>query len=155
MRHTAVVLISALSSLLCGCQPGTEGYSAYSTLPTEGWRYGDTVRLIIRVPDSIASGTLSVAVRHNNDYPYSEAMLEVTYPGGGDRVHRDTVAFPLSNSYGRWTGHGFGASYQMEVPLRHSVRLPDSATVMVRHVMRADTLRGIEQVGVFFNPAER
>lgn len=137
------------------CAPNPGDASGYANLPQDGWRYGDTLKYCPRMDDSIASGTLTVAVRHDSRYPYSDLYLEVSYPASAtersvERMRRDTVKLALADPYGRWTGQGFGASYQNSVNVRHRVTLRDSSTVYLRHIMRTDTLRGIVQAGILF-----
>lgn len=144
-------------SVLCmqACTPRTGDTSGYENLPEDGWRYGDTLKYCPRMDDSIASGTLMVAVRHDNSYPYSDLYLEVSYPASptdtsDQRLRRDTIRMALADPYGRWTGQGFGASYQNSTNVGHRITLRDSSTVYLRHVMRTDTLRGIVQAGIIF-----
>ena len=56
----------------------------------------------------------------------------------------------LADVYGRWHGQGFGASYQFSRPFNTGVTLVRGDSVTVRHIMRVDTLRGIEQIGIKF-----
>ncbi|MCM1397828.1 MAG: gliding motility lipoprotein GldH, partial [Candidatus Amulumruptor caecigallinarius] len=156
LRALAAAIAAAALTGACGLE-GTN-FSQYHSLGPEGWRYGDTLAYCVRIadnsgygeaPDTIDTGTLSVALRHDGSYPYAAIDIEVTYPRQG-RLRRDTVRIPLADSYGRWTGCGFGDSYQAEATVTPRLTLTDSSMVTVRHVVRADTLRGISRVGVFF-----
>lgn len=156
----------AAAAMLWGCGLDGTNFSRYHALPAEGWRYGDTLAYCVRIadtsgygeaPDSVDTGELRVALRHDGSYPYSAVALEVTYPERG-RLRRDTIRMQLADSFGRWTGQGFGDSYQTEAVVTPSLTLADSSMVTVRHVVRADTLPGISQVGLFFErtaPARR
>lgn len=141
--------------LLTACAPDPDDASVYENLPESGWCYGDTLELRPRMADSLATGTLMVAVRHDGSYPYSDLYMEVSYRANpadvaDKRIHRDTVRMTVADPYGRWTGRGFGASYQNEATLSHRVTLRDSGEVALRHIMRTDTLRGIVQAGIIF-----
>lgn len=57
----------------------------------------------------------------------------------------------LADIYGRWFGHGLGTSYQITDTLPGRVELCRGTRVVLRHLMRVDTLSGIEQVGVSFD----
>lgn len=165
-RHLAPCLSLVAAMLLTAC--GLEGtnFSQYHNVDANGWRYGDTLAYCVRVadtsgygeaPDTIDTGELRVALRHDGTYPYSAVAIEVTYPERG-RLRRDTVKMQLADGFGRWTGKGFGDSYQTEAVVSPRLTVKDSTMVTIRHVVRVDTLRGISQVGVFFErtaPARR
>lgn len=138
-------------TLLClgACSSGHNDYSNFTDLPADGWAYGDAVTFMPDSADSVARGTLSIELRHNNSYPYSNLWLEICYKSDG-LLHRDTVNLTLADVYGRWHGQGFGASYQFSRPFNTSVTLVRGDSVTVCHIMRVDTLRGIEQIGIKF-----
>lgn len=117
---------------------------------SRGWAYRDTVRFDTQRPDSLAPGSLSVAVRHNNEYQFANLWLEVCYNNRG-RLHRDTVNLKLADLYGRWLGKGFGSSRQAESVIARSVLPSPGSEVTVRQIMRVDTLRGVDAVGVIFH----
>lgn len=126
-------------------------YSRFEQVPPEGWAYGDTLRFPVERADSTAPATLRLAVRNSNAYPYSNLWLEVTYNHEGRR-HIDTVEIRLADVYGRWTGQGFGPEYQSEVKMVKSVVPDNGSWIGVRHVMRVDTITGLEQIGVTLTP---
>lgn len=145
----------AIAAALCGCgRNGAEmddfrlpaGFSAFTDVSKTGWRYDDTLRF---VTDSV-EGELRVAVRHSVAYPYSNLWLEVTRPGT-DSLHpvRDTVHLELADPFGLWKGTGVGPTRQMEAVVARHVALDSGQTVMLRHIMRLDTLPAIEQAGIF------
>ena len=138
--------ILAAFAIICGCvSRGSE--SGFSSIPPEGWAYGDTLSFTVSRADSLTPATLSVAVRNNNDYPYSNLWLEVSYNDG--RSNRcDTVNIRLADVYGRWTGKGFGPEYQSEAIVAKNLTPPNGSLINVRHIMRTDTLTGIEHAGI-------
>jgi len=123
------------------------GYSSFTDIDESGWRYSDTLRFDV---DADAEGELRVAVRHSVDYPYSNLWLEVTLPGT-DSLHpeRDTLHLELADPFGLWRGKGVGPTRQAEAVVRPHVSLDSGQTVMLRHIMRLDTLPAIEQAGIF------
>lgn len=145
-KLTAILLILLT---LGACSGGKTDNSVFRDLPAEGWAYGDTVYFVPDTVDSVSRGTISIELRHNNYYEFSNLWLEICYPDG-DRVHRDTVNLTLADVYGRWHGSGFGASYQFSAPFASQITLHRGDTVRVRHIMRVDTLRGLEKLGLNF-----
>ncbi len=122
-------------------------FSRFADIPDDGWAYGDTVRIMITDPE-LKPGRLSVAVRHNDSFLYRNLWLEVSYTDRNGTCHADSVNIELADIYGRWRGHGLGSSYQLAVPFPDMGNPPDSTIVNIRHIMRVDTIRGIEQIGI-------
>lgn len=141
-------VVAMVMSAVAGCtSPGD--FSHYTEVPPEGWAYGNALDFDTGREDSLSRGDLEVSLRHNIDYPYSNLWLEICYNNNG-RQTVDTVNIPLADVHGRWYGRGFGASRQAEAVVATDVSPLSGAPVKVRHIMRVDTLRGVEAVGVYF-----
>lgn len=147
------LLLPVLGAFLAACSGVGEGYSGYRQLPRQGWVYGDTVTFIPEHRNSLCRGRFVVAVRHDTSYPFSELWLELSSPGIDRIMRRDTLCFRLTDRHGNWTGHGIAASFQLTDTSR-IFRHPTGVPVHVRHIMRADTIRGFNQLGLFFVPLE-
>ena len=154
MRHLIhiIIAIAALGAAFASCGNSGRSYSNWSHLDPHGWAYGDTLSLIpvdstLPDNDSTLRAPLRLGVTHSATYPYSNLWLEVTYRS--DRyVYRDTVNLELADIYGRWLGKGFGTALQHEITLTPHADIDVRQPVSVRHIMRVDTLRGIEMIGV-------
>lgn len=146
------LLAILLAIVLASCSTGS-GYSGFSPVDPAGWAYGDTLYFTPEMPDSITAGSISVAVCHNDAYPYSRLYLEVLYPSGATMC-RDTIEMTLCDPYGRWRGKHIGSTYQMVGNLDEKIRVHRGTPFAVVHIMRDDTLRGIEQVGLNFLPLD-
>lgn len=143
----AVACVATVAS--CG---GDREYSRWVNLSADGWAYGDSLTLVpadtsLADNDSIVHRRLMLGLSHTNDYAYSNLWLEVTYSGDGCS-YRDTVNIMLADVYGTWLGSGFGANYQHEVVLNPEADVDLTRPVVVRHIMRVDTLKGIDKIGV-------
>ena len=144
--------IAALWVAVASCTGGQRDYSRWTDLPARGWAYGDTVSLLpvdtaLHDNDSLVRRPLRFGLTHSNDYPYSNLWLEVTYRGE-ESSYRDTLNVSLADVYGRWLGSGFGANYQHEIVLNPRADIDLTRPVTVRHIMRVDTLRGLDRIGV-------
>lgn len=150
LLYISLILTLALGS----CAGGGRDYSSWAQIPAEGWLYADTVSLLpvdtsLTDNDSIVSAAaVKVALRHSSAYPFSNLWLELTYHCDGHRMMRDTINMRLADVYGRWLGSGFGASYQQELTVSPSAVVDVTRPILLRHIMRVDTLHGIEQVGI-------
>ncbi len=145
-----LVLLSLL--VLMPCCSETSRFSNFESLPPEGWAYGDTVTVTFPKTDSISHGTLCVALRHNNDYRYSNLWIEVTVPLAVGGQICDTVNIVMADPYGKWRGSGFGATYQLVDTLYNDIAVDLRRPFGVRHIMRVDTLTNIDLIGLTFNP---
>lgn len=149
MNKLIITIILPLSIIVAACTGSRNDFSGYCNLPVDGWAYGDTLTFVPCHPDTVADGSLVLSLRHDNSYLFSNLWLEISYDDvAGHRV--DTVNVQLCDVYGHWFGHGIGARYQLSDTVTGRFRHLTSTPVRVRHIMRVDTLRGIEQLGVAF-----
>lgn len=149
LSATLVLLLA-----LAACSERHDNYARFEDIPPQGWPYGLTIDFNTPGVDSVQAHTIEVSVRHTSSYPFSNLWLEVKVKEG-NKFNIDTLEMLLSDSYGRWIGKGFGPTYQMTAPLPDRYFITDSTQVFIRHIMRADTVRGIEQVGITLSPAKQ
>lgn len=135
---------------LGACSPGHNTYSEFRNLPQDGWAYNDTIMFIPSITDSVAQGDLSIALRHNNNYHYSNLWVEINYPLNDSTIKSDTINITLADIYGKWHGKGIGPSFQIEKMVSENLNINKGDYFSVRHIMRVDTLLDIEQIGLFF-----
>ncbi len=130
------------------CDGRIDRYSDFMQLPEKGWAYGDTLAFLAQGNALTDAGTLSVAIRHNDKFLYRNLWLELSYRDSIGNECVDSVNIELADAFGRWNGSGIGAEYQCSVQVPRSIVVADSTMVYVRHIMRLDTVKGIEQIGV-------
>ena len=147
MRKIHFILIILLC--LGACAPGHNDYSQFINIPVEGWKYGDTLKFYPQTNDSIASGELTIALRHTNAYPYSNIWLEIRH-FNGDSIKLDTVNIEMADIYGQWHGNGIGSSFQYALPVSRYIKLYRGKHIEINHIMRVDMVQEIEQVGLIF-----
>lgn len=155
MRYMMIsAAMVAAAAITTGCSDHPSAFSHYTQIPESGWRYDDTLRFTPDIPPSV-SGELRLGLRHNGDYPYRNLWVEVTTPVAGDStaVRRDTLSVELADRYGHWKGTGLGALRQLDTVITPAITVDSGRTIMVRHIMRCDTLPDIEQVGIFIEPS--
>lgn len=137
-------------TLPAACSPESVDVSAFRPVGSEGWAYPEAMNFTLEHSDSIARGQLYLTVRHTADYLFSNLWAEVKRVNADSVVTADTVNIMLADSYGNWLGTGSGVWKQTEVPVGDIYRHRSGGIVTVRHIMRVDTLRGIDLVGVKF-----
>lgn len=149
----AGMLVAATLLASCGGAPGvSEGGSFHDVAPS-GWAYGDSFEFTPSpLPDScMADARIAVAVRHTNAYAYSNLWLELTTPSEtGDTLRTDTIDVAMADVYGRWLGRGGGVSYIVTDTLPGRYIYNPLKAAKLRHVMRVDTVRDLEQIGIIY-----
>ena len=143
--------------MLTSCERNTI-YSAAQTIPLEGWNADSAASFSFRVSDLTPAYDIIIFVRHKDDYPYQNLWLIVdlcksaasadTLPA--ETICRcDTIEFYLADQRGRWLGSGTGKLKQMPVLYEQSHHFTDTCcTMTIRHAMRDETLRGVNDVGL-------
>lgn len=118
------------------------------------------VEVFYNPSDSIIKGSMVVSLRHTSDYPYANLWLEVKYVepitvkvndsvfATVDSMMCDTVNIMLADSYGIWHGTGLGSTCQLSDTILRGVTVRRTEPVQLRHIMRVDTLRGLQQIGL-------
>lgn len=150
--RASLMVLAGLAMLSCAlsCGRGSgHSLSSFRDIPEEGWAYGDTITL--ECPsDSIApvSG-VAVALRHSAGYKYANIWLELSHKVG-DSVVADTVNMQLADKYGRRLGRGTGVSFVKVDTLAGMEDVASARNISLRHIMRVDTVRDVEQIGLIW-----
>lgn len=147
--RTLLPLILAL--LAIGCTHKSENNAMFTDSVKDGWAYGDTLKFVaptdtVEQPQCSAA---AVAVRHGAAYRYANLWIELT-GHGKDTIWVDTLNIKLIDKYGRKLGRGSGVSFIKTDTVHRQYIVSDSTPLLVRHVMRVDTLADIEQIGIVF-----
>lgn len=148
--HKLFALI-ILTLCLGACLSRHNDYSDFSNLPNSKWKYNDTIIFTPVITDSVSEGHLSLAIRHDNQYIYSNIWVEVSYLSPDSVLQCDTMNIQLADIYGKWQGKGIGASFQIENTISDNHSLCNNRPIKIRHIMQADTLHGVSQVGILFH----
>lgn len=151
LSPTAFLAAVAMALALLSCNPEQREASAYINLPASGWAYADTLAFPLNVADSIATGYIIVAIDHTPEYRYADLWMELTSTQPGNTLRRDTLQLQMCDSAGTWLGTGVASNYQLTThPLR--LTFAGALPLTLRHILRTDTLRHVNRVGLFFKP---
>lgn len=145
--NISAVILFLIFGLVSSCTGRTDEFSAFRNIPESGWAYSHALTFAPEHADSVSSGPLYLTMRHGDAYPYSNIYLEVS--AGGEK---DTVRIQLADVYGNWLGKGLGASREVTVMVRDRFVHHTGDTVTVRHILRTDTLQGVDMIGIQLNP---
>lgn len=149
-----IMLTAVVALAMTACRPKVNDFSEYRNLPTEGWRYNEPLVFYLEPADSAAVGSLTVGLRHSNQFLYSNLWLEVTMTDSLQALV-DTVNIQVADRLGHWLGRGIGTDFQLSDTLWRDIVIHRPVEVAVRHIMRDDHLQGIEQLGVTFVERDR
>lgn len=146
----AIIAATAIALLGGSCTRRDEIRSLYRTLPRNGWAYNDTIAFPLQITDTLARGTVVVAVDHDELYKYSDLWIEMSYNNGRTTQH-DTLHIPMTDPAGNWTGNGVAATFQVE-SAPQEIEFDTRQPIVLRHILQTDTLRNINRIGIFFTP---
>lgn len=94
---------------------------------------------------------LTLIIRNNNEYPYSNLFLLAELSKDGKPVGKaDTLSYRLANPDGTWLGSGFGQTKETWGYYKENYQFPSAGryTLSIKQGMRTDTLKGIEDIGI-------
>ncbi len=148
------LFIAAAMLVLSSCQSKpVMTHSRFVHLPSNGWLRSAPLTFRPEYDDSTLTYAITLAIRHESTYRYSNLSLVVDLIAEDQAVKRHTVNFSLADEYGNWKGGGFGTLYQDTVTIAPVVAPEDVQAVVVWQAMEGcDTLRGLADVGVFVRP---
>ncbi|MGN1245195.1 MAG: gliding motility lipoprotein GldH [Muribaculaceae bacterium] len=142
-----IILLVCLGS----CQPKHTDFSEFRHIPSCGWLKDAPLHFSPVYADSAHLYTLSLAVRHDSEYAFSNAGFTVDLIGNDTLIERRYVNLSLADTAGNWLGSGFGALYQKLTPLRSNFRAGEVTKVVVWQCLDTDTLSHITDVGIILN----
>jgi gliding motility-associated lipoprotein GldH len=142
--------LAALAAwLIAGCG---EAPLFEKNISVEGasWSASDVKSFEFEVEDTVSLYDLSVNLRHNAAYPYSNLYLfiELKFPNGKRAM--DTLECVLADASGKWYGRsGLGSIYERRFGYYSNRQFPLAGTYRVDIVqaMRDEPLRGITDIG--------
>lgn len=129
--------------MLVACSGGDAG--SWHAFDEAGWRYGDTLTF---EDDWTEIDSVNVNIYHTDAYSYSNLWIELSYKAEPDTMVADTFNIMLADPDGRWLGRGNGLTYNMSAAVHPSHRVAKDAPLLMRHIMRVDSLRDIEKIGL-------
>jgi len=148
------MFIATVMLVLSSCQNRpVMPHAQYIHLPSSGWQQSTPLTFTPEYDDSTLTYSLTLAIRHENSYRFSNLSLVVDMIAVDSTVNRRLVNMSLADDYGNWKGGGFGSHYQDTVDVASVFDPDDVKSVVVWQSMEGcDTLRGLTDVGIFVYP---
>lgn len=147
------ILLPAVILLAAACH-APEGYHAFQTLPTKGWKRGDTLFFSIPRQTQTRHYHSTVEIRHRGDYPYCSLWLLIGHNTDDSLTFRtDTIECMLVDKHGHFNGAGINDLYQKSFPLPDiTLHEGSTPTFKITPFMKDRLLKGISDVGIRLIP---
>lgn len=141
-------LLFCISIFLTSCTHQDE--TVYMQSLDGAWNKKKELKFEINVEDTSPKNIVFV-VRNNNDYPYSNLFVTSYIKNNmGENFKIDTLNYILAKPNGEWIGSGFGETKETLFLYKNNYIFPKKGkyTISMSQAMRANVLKGIEDVGV-------
>ena len=148
------LFIAAVVLFLTGCQhKPLMAHSTFKHIPSTGWLKTSPLSFNPQYDDSTVVYDITLAVRHDNSYPYRNLSMAVDVIAGDSTVTRKNLVVMLADEYGNWQGGGFGAMYQATANVALGVMPAQASKVVIWQVTSpGDALQGVADIGIIASP---
>ena len=150
------LLLCLLGAFICACNQKIV-VEDYQPLKHSEWHQDSLLVFEMNIPDTKKVYDLSVNVRNEGRYPYSNLWVFVTITQPSGKSLTDTLELTLAKPSGEWLGSGLGDIYDQKYPYKQTVFFPETGkyTITVRQGMRTQTgiLKGIHDFGISLEKA--
>lgn len=123
----------------------------YMTDVNNSWNKNDSKNLEFEIDDAQIVKNIIFVVRNNNEYPYHNLFLISTLKNAQNKeISKDTLQYILAKPNGEWLGSGIGNIKETLFQYKLNYKFPanEKYRIEIKHGMRKDTLKGIEDIGV-------
>ena len=125
-----------------------EIFFEYHSFNNSEWSRENPAVFRVNIEDNLHPYNLSVELRNNNSYAFSNIWLFVEYKMPDGISRKDTINAELADVYGKWYGKGLSL-YNLSIPYETSYLYPDTGVYVytIYQGMRENTLKGISDIG--------
>ena len=158
MRTVFLKLVVFLSAIfgVASCSHN-EFFFKYHSFSNAEWNRDDPAIFHVYIEDISQIYNVSIELRNDNSYPFSNIWLFVDYKMPDGTSRSDTINAELADVYGKWYGRGMSL-YNLSIPYETLVLYPDTGTYIysIHQGMRENPLKGVSDIGlkVSKNPIE-
>jgi gliding motility-associated lipoprotein GldH len=130
-------------------------YNEFQPIQNKVWDKHNEYYFNFEIKDVSVQYDISLKLRNNNLYPYQNIWIFFEESRSSGISVKDTIEYMLADDFGKWTGNGI-TLFQSHIPLKNHYLFPDTGkyTISVRHGMRDDKLKGIEDIGLFIEKSK-
>jgi len=140
------LLLSMLAIFSCA---HNEVFFEYHSFTNSEWNRNEPAVFNVIIADNSQPYDVSIELRNDNSYPFSNIWLFIDYKMPNGSVRADTIGAELADVYGKWYGKGMSL-YNLSITYEKMVLFPDTGTYTysISQGMRENTLKGISDIGL-------
>jgi gliding motility-associated lipoprotein GldH len=126
-----------------------EIYFEYHSFANDKWNRDEPAVFEVKIEDNSQPCDVSIELRNNDEYPFSNIWLFVDYKTPAGNMRSDTVGVEMADIYGKWYGKGLSL-YSLSIPYQNATLFPDTGIYVysIRQGMRENPLKGISDIGL-------
>lgn len=126
-----------------------EVFFEYHSFANAEWNRDNPAVFNVNIEDNSQPYNISIELRNNNTYPFSNIWLFVEYKMPNGTSCADSISAELADVYGKWYGKGLSL-YNLSIPYETLILFPDTGTYVysISQGMREYTLKGISDIGL-------
>ena len=126
-----------------------EVFFEYHSFTNAEWNRDNPAVFHVNITDNSQPYDVSIELRNDNSYPFSNIWLFVDYKMPDGSVRADTIGVELADAYGKWYGKGMSL-YNLSINYEKTVLFPDTGIYIysITQGMRENILNGISDIGL-------
>ncbi|HLP14327.1 MAG TPA: gliding motility lipoprotein GldH [Flavobacteriales bacterium] len=144
-----IILNASLFCLVLASCGKKDFFSEDKAIEGGAWNKNNQLDFTVEVTDTVSFYDFFIDLRHNEFYEFSEIyfFFDIEFPNG--KQSTDTIHCMLQNG-DKWVGNKSGSIIENHVLIKPKTRFPKAGTykMHLKHGMRPDILKGIEDVGI-------
>jgi gliding motility-associated lipoprotein GldH len=156
MKKTILLATITLAFVFSACDK-SRIYEKNQRIPDASWNNNNKLRFETEITDPTLTYNFYLNIRNTTDYKYSNIyfFINTTFPSG--EIAHDTLECFLADYKGKWLGKGFGKIKESHILFKNRFRFPQKGNYKfeVEQAMRVDTLKGITDVGIRIETADK
>lgn len=131
-------------------------FDEYKPISNEQWHKDSLMVFTIPISDTLQNNSVSLNIRNNINYTYSNLWLFTHIKSPDGTIIRDTFEMVLADPSGKWLGEGFGGYKSREAIYRSKIYFPHAGEyqITIQQGMRETILEGISDVGLRIEKVE-
>jgi gliding motility-associated lipoprotein GldH len=149
-----LMILLALQST--GCRNNVT-YTDSTAFLSETWKIENVAEFNPVISDTATIQNIYFTVRTGSAYPFRNIWLFVNTVSPSGKSITDTLQYMLADEKGKWYGRGIGDVKELNLPFRNGVWFPEIGTYhfKIRHGMRAESLKGVYDLGLRIESAKK
>lgn len=144
-----LLIASVVTLLLASCSQDLV-YEKTLDIPSDAWRYEDTLKFEFDIADTTKLYALSLDVAHAGDYGFQNLYVQfhTVFPSG--KTETKLVSLELAAPTGVWNGSCSGNECRVRIPLQAKARFKETGryTLAIEQYMRQNSLPGINSMSL-------